>query len=101
MGIMTFLDPPRPDTKRTIERAMEHGVDVKMITGDHKVIARETARQLGMGTNILGCEGCAYTLSYTTCIYIHIYIYVCTTFTLSSSRSTSSLKLLAHGVVTQ
>jgi H+-transporting ATPase len=56
-GIMTFLDPPRPDTKRTIERAMEHGVDVKMITGDHKVIARETARQLGMGTNILGCEG--------------------------------------------
>lgn len=57
MGIMTFLDPPRPDTKRTIERAMEHGVDVKMITGDHKVIARETARQLGMGTNILGCEG--------------------------------------------
>lgn len=57
MGIMTFLDPPRPDTRRTIERAMEHGVDVKMITGDHKVIARETARQLGMGTNILGCEG--------------------------------------------
>ncbi|KAG5179697.1 H+-exporting ATPase golden alga [Tribonema minus] len=57
MGIMTFLDPPRPDTKRTIERAMEHGVDVKMITGDHAVIARETARQLGMGTNILGCEG--------------------------------------------
>lgn len=57
MGIMTFLDPPRPDTKRTIERAMEHGVDVKMITGDHQVIAKETARQLGMGTNILLCEG--------------------------------------------
>ncbi len=35
MGILTFLDPPRPDTKDTIERAMEYGVDVKMITGAH------------------------------------------------------------------
>jgi hypothetical protein len=34
-GILTFLDPPRPDTKSTIERSMELGVDVKMITGDH------------------------------------------------------------------
>jgi hypothetical protein len=33
LGILTFLDPPRPDTKDTIERAMEYGVDVKMITG--------------------------------------------------------------------
>jgi hypothetical protein len=33
LGILTFLDPPRPDTKETIERAMEYGVDVKMITG--------------------------------------------------------------------
>jgi H+-transporting ATPase len=57
MGILTFLDPPRVDTKVTIMRAMEFGVDVKMITGDHTVIAKETARQLGMGTNILGAEG--------------------------------------------
>jgi H+-transporting ATPase len=33
MGILTFLDPPRSDTKVTIERALEYGVDVKMITG--------------------------------------------------------------------
>eukprot|EP01116_Phalansterium_solitarium_P005454 TRINITY_DN170_c0_g1_i3.p1 TRINITY_DN170_c0_g1~~TRINITY_DN170_c0_g1_i3.p1 ORF type:complete len:340 (-),score=51.30 TRINITY_DN170_c0_g1_i3:764-1783(-) len=26
LGILTFLDPPRPDTKRTIERAVEYGV---------------------------------------------------------------------------
>jgi magnesium-transporting ATPase (P-type) len=32
-GILTFLDPPRPDTKDTLERAMAYGVDVKMITG--------------------------------------------------------------------
>lgn len=33
VGMLTFLDPPRPDTKRTIERALEFGADVKMITG--------------------------------------------------------------------
>jgi len=52
VGMLTFLDPPRPDTKRTIERAMQQGVVVKMITGDHGAIARETARALGMGDEI-------------------------------------------------
>ena len=52
VGLLTFLDPPRPDTKDTIDRARDFGVEVKMITGDHLLIAKETARQLGMGTNI-------------------------------------------------
>ena len=52
VGLLTFLDPPRPDTKDTIERAMQQGVIVKMITGDHRAIARETARTLGMGDSI-------------------------------------------------
>jgi H+-transporting ATPase len=33
MGLLTFLDPPRPDTKQTIIFAREYGVGVKMITG--------------------------------------------------------------------
>jgi len=56
LGLLTFLDPPRPDTKATIEDARKYGVPTKMITGDHLLIAKETARQLGMGTNILGPE---------------------------------------------
>ena len=32
-GLLTFLDPPRPDTKHTIAEAVRYGVDVKMITG--------------------------------------------------------------------
>eukprot|EP00241_Pyramimonas_parkeae_P004648 CAMPEP_0114255710 /NCGR_PEP_ID=MMETSP0058-20121206/17717_1 /TAXON_ID=36894 /ORGANISM="Pyramimonas parkeae, CCMP726" /LENGTH=939 /DNA_ID=CAMNT_0001370133 /DNA_START=201 /DNA_END=3020 /DNA_ORIENTATION=+ len=56
LGVLTFLDPPRHDTKWTIDRSYEYGVGVKMITGDHKVIAKETCRALGMGTNILGVE---------------------------------------------
>ncbi|GFR41407.1 hypothetical protein Agub_g2090 [Astrephomene gubernaculifera] len=51
-GLLTFLDPPRPDTKDTIHKAMAFGVDVKMITGDNILIAKETARVLGMGVNI-------------------------------------------------
>ena len=57
IGMLTFLDPPRPDTKRTIERALMQGVSVKMITGDHRAIARETARSLGMGDNIADAQG--------------------------------------------
>ena len=30
----------RPDTRETIHKAMEFGVDVKMITGDHLLIAK-------------------------------------------------------------
>lgn len=57
IGVLTFLDPPRFDTKETIEQAMEMGVDVKMVTGDNVLIARETARVLGMGTNISTTDG--------------------------------------------
>lgn len=32
------------------------GLQVKMVTGDQLLIAKETARQLGMGTNILTTE---------------------------------------------
>jgi H+-transporting ATPase len=56
-GVLTFLDPPRPDTKRTIEEARANGVHVKMITGDHGVIARTMAKMLGLGTNIQSAEG--------------------------------------------
>ena len=47
VGVLTFLDPPRFDTKQTIEEAMEMGVDVKMITGDNVLIAREVSRGVG------------------------------------------------------
>ena len=57
LGILTFLDPPRPDTKHTIERCAHYGVRVKMITGDHLVIAKETARVLGMGSRIYSAQG--------------------------------------------
>jgi H+-transporting ATPase len=53
LGILPMFDPPRDDSKETIELANAKGVRVKMITGDDTAIARETARQLDMGANIV------------------------------------------------
>ncbi|MGH2343130.1 plasma-membrane proton-efflux P-type ATPase [Segnochrobactraceae bacterium EtOH-i3] len=53
LGILPMFDPPRDDSRTTIDTAAEKGVRVKMITGDDTAIAIETARQLGMGTNIM------------------------------------------------
>ena len=53
LGILPMFDPPRDDSRETIERAGAKGVAVKMVTGDDTAIARETARQLGLGTNII------------------------------------------------
>jgi H+-transporting ATPase len=52
LGILPLYDPPRPDSKETIARAVQYGVQVKMVTGDDVAIARQIASQLGMGTNI-------------------------------------------------
>ncbi|WP_263848942.1 HAD-IC family P-type ATPase [Limosilactobacillus equigenerosi] len=53
LGVFSMFDPPRDDSKATIEAAKAKGVTVKMITGDDTAIAIETCRQLGLGTNIL------------------------------------------------
>ena len=52
-GMLPLFDPPREQAKATIASAREMGVDVKMVTGDQIAIARETSKQLGLGTNIL------------------------------------------------
>ena len=53
LSILPMFDPPRDDSKLTIELANSKGVRVKMVTGDDTAIAIETARQLGMGTHII------------------------------------------------
>ena len=52
LGILPLFDPPRDDSKQTIANAIEHGVAVKMVTGDNVAIAREISGQLGLGVHI-------------------------------------------------
>ena len=53
LGVLPLFDPPREDAKATIATALAMGVKVKMVTGDALAIAKETAKKLDMGTNIL------------------------------------------------
>jgi H+-transporting ATPase len=52
-GVLPLFDPPREDAKATISTAKAMGVKIKMVTGDALAIAKETAKKLDLGTNIL------------------------------------------------
>ncbi|KAL6523448.1 ATPase 8, plasma membrane-type [Orobanche gracilis] len=52
VGLLPLFDPPRHDSAETIRKALDLGVNVKMITGDQLAIGKETGRRLGMGTNM-------------------------------------------------
>ncbi|GJJ15038.1 hypothetical protein Clacol_009312 [Clathrus columnatus] len=52
IGLLAIFDPPREDTKQTIDDAMALGVRVKMVTGDQLAIAKETGRRLGLGDHM-------------------------------------------------
>jgi H+-transporting ATPase len=56
LGVLPMFDPPREDAKATIATALTMGVKIKMVTGDQIAIAKETAKTLGMGTNILDAK---------------------------------------------
>ncbi len=57
LGVLPLFDPPRDDAKATVATAGTMGVSVKMVTGDALAIAKETAKKLGMGANILDARG--------------------------------------------
>jgi H+-transporting ATPase len=56
LGVLPMFDPPREDAKETIATGLTMGVKIKMVTGDQLAIAKETAKTLGMGTNILDAK---------------------------------------------
>ncbi len=48
LGLVGFLDPPRPEAIDAIASCRTAGIRVMMITGDHAATAREIAQQLGI-----------------------------------------------------
>jgi H+-transporting ATPase len=52
LGLLPLFDPPREDSAETIQHAGEHGISVKMVTGDNLAIARQIASRLGLGKDI-------------------------------------------------
>ncbi len=57
LGVLPLFDPPREDAKATIATARRMGVQIKMVTGDQIAIAKEIAKKLGLGEDILDASG--------------------------------------------
>jgi H+-transporting ATPase len=53
LGLLPLFDPPRDDAAVTIAEAAAMGLGIRMVTGDHVAIARETAKKLDLGGNIV------------------------------------------------
>ena len=48
LGVIGFIDPPRPEAVAAVADCRSAGIAVKMITGDHGATAAAIARQLGI-----------------------------------------------------
>ncbi|WP_404361778.1 plasma-membrane proton-efflux P-type ATPase [Marinobacter sp.] len=53
LGLLSLLDPPREDAGDVVRNAQKHGIDLRMVTGDHPAIGRQVAQQVGLGSNIV------------------------------------------------
>ena len=57
IGLAGLMDPPRAEAKQAIAHCKEAGIQVKMITGDHKLTAAAIGRELGLtGEVVSGAE---------------------------------------------
>ena len=57
LGLVGMADPIRPEVKAAVALCHNAGIDVKMVTGDHKATAFAVAGQLGLdGDVVLGIE---------------------------------------------
>ena len=48
LGLVSLYDPPRPDAKELIATLKDHGIAVKMLTGDALAVAAEIAAGVGL-----------------------------------------------------
>ena len=48
LGLISMIDPPRPEAIQAVADAKTAGIRTVMITGDHKITAAAIARQLGI-----------------------------------------------------
>ena len=58
VGYIAFLDPPKESTAQAIAMLRQHGVQVKVLTGDNDAVTRKICSQVGMEVDriVLGSE---------------------------------------------
>jgi len=47
-GYVAFLDPPKETARQAIAALREHGIAVKIITGDNEVVTRKICKEVGL-----------------------------------------------------
>jgi Mg2+-importing ATPase len=50
IGYLAFLDPPKPSAADAIRQLNEHGVEVKILSGDNDIVVKAIGRQVGIDT---------------------------------------------------
>jgi P-type Ca2+ transporter type 2C len=53
VALVGIMDPLRTEAKDAVHVALNAGIDVRMITGDHTVTARAIADELGLGPGVI------------------------------------------------
>ncbi|WP_028992573.1 magnesium-translocating P-type ATPase [Thermoanaerobacter thermocopriae] len=58
MGYIGFLDPPKESAPYAIKALKEHGVDVKILTGDNEIVTKKICKEVGINVEnvLLGNE---------------------------------------------
>ncbi|WP_353097346.1 magnesium-translocating P-type ATPase [Tissierella praeacuta] len=58
IGYMGFLDPPKDSAVSAIKALYEHGVSVKVLTGDNDIVAKKICKDVGIPTDnvVLGID---------------------------------------------
>jgi len=58
VGYIAFLDPPKESAADALKVLREHGVAVKILTGDNEVVTRKVCREVGLDVErvVLGSE---------------------------------------------
>jgi len=51
-GYVAFLDPPKETAREAIAALNEHGVAVKIITGDNEVVTRKICKEVGLAVDL-------------------------------------------------
>jgi P-type Mg2+ transporter len=58
LGYVAFLDPPKESARQALAALRDHGVAVKILTGDNEIVTRKICRDVGLAAEriVLGAE---------------------------------------------